>query len=438
MKHSIIAVFGLGYVGVVTAACLAKRGYTIVGVDPNVSKVDALNAGESPIVEPGMDELLEHARQTSRITATADYHEALQMAQIALICVGTPATPTGALDLSAVTHVSRSIATALDQREPTAGPLHLLYRSTILPGSTRALRHGVLATAVDAGRARLYFYPEFLREGSAIADFNRPALAAVGTEDGTPPPSAVAALFTTPTHAVDWETAELLKYTCNAFHATKVAFANEIGRLGKRLQIDSCRLMRLFCEDDTLNLSDYYLQPGNPFGGSCLPKDVAALTQLATSHGVDTPLLNHLHPSNEAHIAALTQLIEQQAPQQLALLGLSFKPGTDDLRGSAMVEIARRLLPQVKTLRIFDPQLNVQRLTGSNAAIIRDRLPQLETLLCAELADAITPSDCIVVAQPVAPLAELARHVTANQRIIDVNGWPNLQRLPARYEGFCW
>ena len=245
-------------------------------------------------------------------------------------------------------------------------------------------------------------------------------------------------LFAENVAVVDWNTAEFVKYACNAFHATKVAFANEIGRFGKRLQIDTATVMSLLCQDKRLNISSYYLRPGNPFGGSCLPKDVRALTQAARREGVSLPVLENLLASNEQHARSLLHLIEKIGRTEVVILGLSFKPNTDDLRESCMVEVAQTLLGRGYKVRIYDPQLNLAQLVGTNKRLIDTKMPHLASLLHSDLAMAIGAEGLIVVAQRCAPLADLAKCVTPKHSILDVNGWPELKGLPTAYEGFCW
>jgi GDP-mannose 6-dehydrogenase len=297
----------------------------------------------------------------------------------------------------------------------------------MLPGSTRQMASG-----------ETYYYPEFLREGTAVADFRDPSLAVVGTADGKPFAPEMKPLFGRNAAVVNWETAEMIKYACNAFHATKVAFANEIGRVAKHNRIDSQAVMELLCRDTRLNLSSYYLRPGNPFGGSCLPKDVRALGQLARQQGVSLPLIENLLISNHQHLQHLLNLIANSGQEEVVILGLSFKPNTDDLRESAMVEVAQNVLGHGYRLRIYDPQLNVARLMGSNRRVIDLKMPHLASLLKDDIRDALGSQGLVIAAQKCASIAELAPHITAKHHVLDINGWPELRTLPARYEGLCW
>ncbi len=430
-----VSIFGLGYVGAVTAACLAARGHRIVGVDVAASKVAEFNQGRPPIIEPGLDRLLADGLAQRRLRATTDATEAVRATRASLVCVGTPSSPGGALDLGYVRQVTREIvAAAADKNDGHA----IVFRSTMLPGSTRNLIREFAGDAVASGRLQAFFYPEFLREGTAVRDFDEPSLAAVGTGDGSPPPADLAGLFGQEAAVVSWESAELLKYACNAFHATKVAFANEIGRLGKTLGLDAAAVMRLLCSDTRLNISPYYLRPGNPFGGSCLPKDVRALVHHARQSGASLPLVEGLLPSNERHLQSLLELVATSGEREIVILGLSFKPNTDDLRESAMVEVAQHCLGRGFAVRIYDPQLNLAALVGANKRVIDSRMPHLASLLHADLASAVGARGLLIVAQNCAPIGDLARVVTADHQVLDINGWPDLRQLPSRYQGLCW
>jgi GDP-mannose 6-dehydrogenase len=431
-----ISIFGLGYVGAVAAGCLAKQGHAIIGVDIHPQKVDALNQGAPPIVEPTLKELLKSAKANGLLHATLSCDEAIAATDVSIVCVGTPSNIAGALDLTFVGQVSREIAGALraKQRAHT-----LVLRSTMLPGSTRQLVAQVFADLVADGALRVFYFPEFLRESTAVKDFEQPSLAVVGTHGGTRPPAELmGTLFAECAAVVDWETAEMVKYACNAFHATKTTFANEIGRIGKQVGVDACAVMELLCRDTRLNLSPLYLKPGNPFGGSCLPKDVRALTNHARVQGVNLPLLENILLSNERHLQSLLALIDRAGQREIAILGLTFKAHTDDLRESAMVEVAQALLGRGYQLRIYDPALNASELIGANKRVIDTKLPHLACLLKKDLACAVGQRGLIVAAHKCAPLADLKKCVTPQHHVLDVNGWPELRQLPARYEGFCW
>ncbi len=430
-----ISIFGLGYVGAVTAGCLTQQGHHVVGVDVASQKVETLNRGEAPIIEPGLEDLLKQANQRGLLRATSDAAEAVSATDVSFVCVGTPSTISGALNLRFVRQVAERVAAALRARSKSHV---LIFRSTMLPHSTERLVEDVMADLVAEKRLEVFYYPEFLREGTAVKDFMEPSLAVVGTRDGQRPSAELMQVFGGHASVVNWPTAEMVKYASNAFHATKITFANEIGRLGKQLEVDSNSVMTLLCTDVKLNLSPYYLRPGNPFGGSCLPKDVRALNHFSRQHGVPLPLLENLMTSNEHHLRSLLQLIERAEQNEVVILGLSFKSNTDDLRESTMVEVAQNLLGRGYKIRIYDPQLNLAKLVGSNKRLIDTKMPHLASLLHDDLALAVGQQGLIVAAQRCAAIADLTKVITSRHRILDVNGWAELQQLPVKYEGFCW
>jgi GDP-mannose 6-dehydrogenase len=429
-----ISIFGLGYVGAVTAGCLAKRGHEIIGVDIHSQKIAALNSGAAPIFEPGLDDLLKSAKEARRLRATSDVRDAVLNSDVSFVCVGTPADQTAALDLSFVGTVLGELAEVL--RESTK--VHpIIIRSTMLPGSTAKL----VRTAFGEGSRyseQIFYYPEFLREGSAVEDFENPSTVVIGSATGQPLAKELLGDFSARALVVDWATAEMIKFASNAFHATKIAFANEIGRFCHEMKINGRTVMSLLCDDKKLNLSPYYLQPGNPFGGSCLPKDVRALTHQAQVMSLELPLLQNLLPSNEAHLQSLLARVLTSKEKEVVILGLAFKAQTDDLRGSAMVELARALLERQFTVRIFDPSLSLEALVGSNKRVVETKLPQLPNLLHSSLSTALGNRGLIVAAQRCVNAAQLAPNVKPPHRIIDVNGWAELKSLGIPYEPFCW
>ncbi|HWN17728.1 MAG TPA: nucleotide sugar dehydrogenase [Gemmatimonadales bacterium] len=431
-----ISVFGLGYVGAVTAGCLAKRGHSIVGVDVQPQKVELFNAGVPPIVEPGLAELLKEAKDAGLLKATTSAEEAICDTEVSIICVGTPSKVTGGLDLSYVRGVAQQIADGLRN---TKKRHTLVLRSTMLPGSTEQIVGETLSDLTSTGRVQVFYFPEFLREGTAVADFEHPSLAVVGTSDGASPPAELTkALLGETAVVVNWPTAEMVKYACNAFHATKISFANEIGRVAKEMGLDARVVMDLLCQDTKLNLSPYYLKPGNPFGGSCLPKDVRALASHARVQGLSVPVLENLLLSNERHLQSLLGLVSESGHTEICILGLAFKSNTDDLREAPMVEVAQTLLGRGFKVRIYDPALNLAALVGANKRVIDMRMPHLASLLCPDLATALGARGLVVAAQQCAPIADLKRYATAAHHVLDVNGWPELRELPWKYEGLCW
>lgn len=431
-----VSIFGLGYVGAVTAGCLAELGHAVTGVDVQSSKVDAFNSGRSPIVEPELDGLLQAARADGRLTATTDAAAAVAATEASIICVGTPSLESGRLNLDYVRKVCEQIAAAL---RASGKPHVLIFRSTMLPGSTRQLVRDFLADLQASGQVKIYYCPEFLREGTAVRDFREPSLAVVGTHDGAEPESSEARQLLGGSPAVlAWEGAEAIKYSCNYFHALKVGFANEIGRLCKFLGVDGGRVMEVVCSDTRLNISPYYMKPGNPFGGSCLPKDVSALLSLARQEGLNLPLLDSTLDSNQAHLDLLLKRITARGARRIGLLGLAFKADTDDLRGSPMVAVAETLLGRGYELRIYDPNLQLSRLVGANEAEIQRRMPHLASLLRDDPREVVETSELIVASQKCVPVADLAAWAQPDQAVLDVNGWRDLAGLAWQYEGLCW
>lgn len=431
-----ISIFGLGYVGAVTAGCLTEAGHGVIGADVYPEKVDALNRGQSPIVEPELDALLAAACANGKLRATTSAEDAVTSTDASIICVGTPSLESGRLDLQYVRGVSAEIAEILKRTGKRHG---LIFRSTMLPGSTRTMVEAFFGELIASGQVTVLYCPEFLREGTAVKDFRAPSLSVIGTTDSEAcaRPELEELLGRNP-ERLTWEGAELIKYACNYFHALKVAFANEIGRAGKVKGLDAAKVMEVVCKDTRLNISSYYMKPGNPFGGSCLPKDVSALAAFAREEGIVLPVLDSLIPSNGAHLDSLLALITRTGLRRVAILGLAFKNNTDDLRGSPMVAVAETLLARGYELSIYDPHLNIAELIGSNERLISRRMPHLAQLLKKSGTEAVKNADLILAAQKCVPLDELRTAVRAEQHIIDVNGWRELATLPARYEGFCW
>lgn len=431
-----VSIFGLGYVGAVTAGCLTERGHRVIGADVQQGKVDAFNAGVSPIVEPLLNELLAAARSKGLLSATTDSAAAVRDSDVSIVCVGTPSLESGRLNLDYVRKVSEQISEAIKAK---GAPHVLIFRSTMLPGSTRTLVRDFFDAQLKAGHVKVYYCPEFLREGTAVKDFREPSLCVVGTHDGQGPEGREALeLLGEKAEILAWEGAELIKYSCNYFHALKVGFANEIGRMAKFLKVDGARVMDVVCRDEKLNISRYYMKPGNPFGGSCLPKDVSALSSLARMEGVNLPLLDNVLDTNSAHLDLLIKLITSKNTRKVGLLGLAFKADTDDLRGSPMVAVAETLLGRGYQLSVYDPSLNLSRLIGANEAEIQRRMPHLASLLRETAEEVVADCDLIVMSQKCVDLTALKAVARADQSVIDVNGWRELEGLAWGYEGLCW
>jgi GDP-mannose 6-dehydrogenase len=434
-------VFGLGYVGSVSAASIAADGHQVVGVDVNADKVAAINAGKSPIVEPGLDDLLAQNVAEGRLRATTDTADAIRGSDVSLICVGTPSRRNGSLDLTHLERVSKQIGAAL-REAPT---YHIVVvRSTVLPGTT----HGVVIPALERESGTTYgeafgvsVNPEFLREGTALRDFRKPPLTLVGHNHAADAGGTIALYqaIDAPLMTTSILVAEMMKYTSNTWHAVKVCFANEIGNLCKKLGVDSHEVMDIFCRDEKLNLSPYYLKPGFAFGGSCLPKDVRALQYRAKEMDVELPMISQILPSNRMQIQHGLDQVLETGKKQIGLLGFSFKAGTDDLRESPIVILAEALLGKGLSLRIYDRNVSLAKLVGANKYYIERQIPHLSSLLCNTIDEAITSSEVIVVGNQSPEFVEALTRTRPDQIVIDLVRLPiDASRVPAEYRGLCW
>ena len=434
---------GLGYVGTVTAACVASHGHDVWGVDVDAAKVGEIRAGRSPVAEPGLDALVAQAVAGGTLHATASCIDAVDGADVSLVCVGTPSTARGGTDLSYVRRAVDDIAAAMRiVTPPPSGQHSVVIRSTVPPGTVEdvvapALTGGLAGTDITIGAAMC---PEFLREGSGIADFFASPLLVVGTRDPRVA-EAVTNLFgflDQPVRVVDVRIAEALKYACNAFHATKVSFANEVSRLLRLLGVDSREVMSLFCEDQVLNISSAYLRPGFAFGGSCLPKDLRSLLHLARISGADLPLLAGTLATNELVINEVVDRVVACDARSVALLGLSFKMNTDDLRESPNVELAERLIGKGFDVRIYDPVVNPARLVGANRREVESKLPHLRRLLAHQPSEALRGADAAIISS--SDHTVLDTLLTSPPRhLIDLTGrlGSQVESLPG-YEGLGW
>jgi GDP-mannose 6-dehydrogenase len=438
-----IAIFGLGYVGTVTAAGLASRGHEVHGVDVDPVKVDLLRSGVSPVVEPGIDELIGTAVASGLLTASTDAVAALDRADVSLLCVGTPSKPQGGTDLIYMRRALEDIRRAMEIATPPDSGFHaVVVRSTVPPGTGDDLVSPTFTTAdpVAGWEVGTAMCPEFLREGSGVADFFAPPMVVVGTAN-----RRVADLLTEmlsflehEIRLVDVRTAEALKYACNAFHAVKVSFANELARIFRTFDVDSREVMQVFTQDKVLNISPAYLMPGFAFGGSCLPKDLRALLDMARMNALDVPLLHGTLQTNELVIADVVDRLIASPYRSVAMLGLSFKMNTDDLRESPNVELAERLLGKGFEVRIYDPIVNPERLMGSNLRYIESRLPHLRRLLVGTPAEALAGAEAAIVATSDEAALDQLRSAPP-EWILDLHGrlGTEIERLPA-YEGVGW
>jgi GDP-mannose 6-dehydrogenase len=436
-----ISVFGLGYVGAVSAACLSNGGHTVIGVDPQTAKVDAINAGRSPVVERHVDRLTGAARAAGSLSATSDAAAAVRASDVALVCVGTPSQSNGDLDMTYLERVCHDIGTALRDDDRS---FVVVVRSTLLPGTTRGLVIPVLERA--SGRRAghdlgVCVNPEFLREGSAVADFFDPPKVIVGASDDRAAAVAceIARQDPAPLIETDIEVAEATKYVDNAWHALKVAFANEVGTFAKHHDIDAHRVMDIFCLDDKLNLSAKYLKPGPAFGGSCLPKDVRALTYRARRLDLDLPLLGSILESNRQHLERAYDLIAAQRSRKVGILGLSFKAGTDDLRESPMVHIVERLIGKGYDVRIYDANVRLAKLAGANREYLLTHLPHISDLILDTIDEVVTHADTIVVGNDSDEFRTIVtEEAAAGTAIVDLVRIASDLETEGSYHGICW
>lgn len=438
-----VAVIGLGYVGTVTAACLAANGHDVWGVDVDAAKVEEINAGRSPVSEPGLGPIVAQGVAAGTLHATTSCLAAVERADMSLVCVGTPSTARGATDLSHIRRAVEDIASGLRSGQaPASGHHSVVIRSTVPPGTVEDVVAPKLAADLAGARTvtGVAMCPEFLREGSGVADFFAPPLIIAGTADPKVA-DAITSLFgflSQPVQIVEVRTAEALKYACNAFHATKVSFANELSRLLRLLGADARQVMSLFCQDNVLNISSAYLRPGFAFGGSCLPKDLRSLLHLARLNGADVPLMAGTMATNELVINEVVDRVVASAARKVAMLGLSFKMATDDLRESPYVEVAERLTGKGFEVRIYDQIVNPARLVGTNLRYVNLKLPHLTRLLAKTPEEALAGADiALVSANDPAALAALCAEPPP--RLIDLSGrlGPEVEAL-AGYEGLSW
>jgi GDP-mannose 6-dehydrogenase len=431
-----ISVFGLGYVGAVSAACLADDGHTVVGVDNNPLKADLLNQGHSPVIEAGLGELISEGVRADRLRATTDCDEAVAGTDLAFVCVGTPSKGNGSLDLGYLRRVADDIGQAIRRQ---GSPIVVVVRSTVLPGTTRQVLLPDLERA--AGRpVAVAVHPEFLREGTAIRDYHEPPKIVVGAVD-----EAVRDLVTpvvtrpgAPLVQTDLELAEMVKYADNAWHALKVSFANEIGSLAKAQGLDGQRVMDILCADTKLNLSPVYLRPGFAFGGSCLPKDVRALRYQGRNLDLDLPVLNAILPSNAQQLDRAFQLVANAGARQVGVLGLAFKAGTDDLRESPMVEVVERLIGKGYDVRIYDANVNLAKLVGANKSYILDQIPHISDLMVASIDEVLDHAGTVVIGNRDPAFSAVADHPRPGQRVVDLVRIVDRRSDGNEYDGICW
>jgi GDP-mannose 6-dehydrogenase len=434
-----ISIFGLGYVGCVGAGCLAKLGHRVIGVDPQQSKVDFVNQGKPTIIEEGISEILVEQHAAGNISATCSVADAVSATEVSFICVGTPPTPNGHLELGAIFKVSEEIGSAIKLKP---GRHVIAVRSTVLPGT----REQVIAVLSRASGRRhgedfaVVSNPEFLREGTSVKDFFHPPYTLLGSDCdwATATMQDVYQGIDAPFITAEPKVAELMKYVCNSFHALKITFANEVGNICKKLEIDSHQLMEVFCQDTKLNLSKAYLKPGFAYGGSCLPKDLKALRTIAHDHYLQTPVLASIEESNELQKDLVFKKILGYGLQKVGFIGLAFKAGTDDLRDSPIVDVIERLLGKGISIQIFDPHVHVSQLTGANRDYILKRIPFISRFITDDLVATIRGAELLVIVNKSPGLEEVLVAHTAGKPVYDIAGLRPLGLAGEFYTGIAW
>jgi GDP-mannose 6-dehydrogenase len=435
-----ISIFGLGYVGAVSLACLARDGHQVIGVDVDQAKLAMLRDGHTPVVEEGMVDLVKQVAASGRVSVTADAGEAIAGSELSLVCVGTPSAPNGSQDQTAVLRLAADVGRALANKAP--GHV-LVFRSTIVPGTVEDVIVPILER--ESGKRAgedffVCFQPEFLREGSSIRDYDKPPFTVVGAAH-EPAVAVLRELFGhLPCEFIQTSirTAEMMKYCCNNFHALKITFANETARLCEALGVDPFEVMHLVCQDRQLNISPAYLKPGFAFGGSCLPKDLRATSWLARTHDVDLPMLGAILDSNERHLRHAIDKVLTSGARQVAMIGLSFKPGTDDLRESPLVMLAEALIGKGVKLRIFDPDVSLSRLLGANKRFIEAHLPHIGELVGDDLAATLDGAQMVIVGTTHGVVLDaLKAALPEDMRVLDLVNVRG-KGLEADIEGLCW
>ena len=435
-----ISVFGLGYVGAVSAACFAKEGHEVIGVDVSQTKVDIINAGSSPIVEEGISEMTDEMVAEGRLRATTDIREAIENSDVSLVCVGTPSNENGSLKLDYVKRVSQQIGEAISNKTMR----HVVVmRSTMLPGTIDSLVKPTLEvySGKKAGKDfDVCINPEFLREGTSIKDFYAPPFTLIGadSEEAGEILKRLYAGIDAPLFVTSTKAAEMVKYSCNCFHGLKVSFANEIGNICKELGIDSHEVMEVFCQDTKLNLSPYYMKPGFAFGGSCLPKDLRALRYKARELDVDVPVLEATLASNLLQIERAVQMILKTGKKKVGVLGFAFKAGTDDMRESPVVSVIERLIGKGFDLKLYDKEVSMARIFGANREYIEREIPHISNLMSENIEDILAHSEVILIGNPAKEFKQIEPLLKKEQIVIDLVRIFGKRTSEGNYQGICW
>ena len=435
-----IAVFGLGYVGCVSAACFSSEGHDVVGVDVNQEKVDIINSGKSPIVEPGLQESITSARQSDKLRATTDYKKAIQNSDVSLVCVGTPSEKNGSVTLDYIYRVAEQVGGALKK----SNHFHVfVIRSTVPPGTLKKSME--IISEISGKKLGEDFggcsNPEFLREGSALKDFYNPPYTVVGETDAKSGDmvTKIYSSINAPLIRTEVGVAEMIKYASNTFHAVKVVFGNEIGTVCKKYNVDSHKLMEIFCKDTKLNISAYYLKPGFAFGGSCLPKDVRGLSYLAKSNDLNLPLIDSLLESNRIHVQRAIDMVLSHGNKRIGILGISFKGNTDDLRESPMVDVVEALLGKGYDVRIYDRNVHLAKLFGANKEYINNKIPHISNLMVENIGDILEHSELLIIGNKNKEFEETVKFLDDRYVIIDlVRILTDTASVKSNYDGICW
>ena len=436
-----ISIFGLGYVGAVSLACLSRDGHHVIGVDIDRSKLELIACGKTPVVEEGMVELMQQVAASGRVSVTTDSEQALLDSELSLVCVGTPSAANGSQDQGAILALAASMGRAL--RKKTT-PHVVVFRSTLVPGTVEDVLRPIIEEASgkkDGVDFHLCFQPEFLREGSSIRDYDKPPFTILGANHAYPADRLRELFGHLPCKFLQTtvRSAEMMKYCCNNFHALKITFANETARLCAALGVDPFEVMNLVCQDTQLNISRAYLRPGFAFGGSCLPKDLRATSYLAKINDVEIPMLSSILESNQAHLAQAADKVLASGRKRIGFIGLSFKSGTDDLRESPLVTLAEQLIGKGLQLSIYDPDVHLSQLLGANRRYIEQHLPHIGQLVRADIEAVIQDSELLVVALGDKTVTDaLQRCLRADQQVLDLTRLANADELVATVQGLNW
>lgn len=433
-----ISIFGMGYVGCVGSACCAKLGHHVIGVDVSEHKVELINSGRPTIIEKDIEELVRKAHEEGALEATTDVDYAVKNSEISFIAVGTPSSKEGHLNLNYIYRVAEQIGAAIRDKDD----FHIVaIRSTVLPGTNQ--RIGEIIEEIS-GRKRdeaftVVSNPEFLREGTAVHDYLNPPLTLVGADNELAVEKMRELYRDIPGEfiATDIKVAEMMKYINNTYHALKIVFGNEVGNICKALDVDSHKVMEIFCKDKQLNISPYYFKPGFAYGGSCLPKDSKALRTLARDYYVDVPVINAIEESNEIQKRNAVNLIMEKGKRKVGILGLSFKAGTDDLRCSPIVDVVESLLGKGFELRIYDRNVKLSEITGTNKDFIMAKIPHLQHFVYDDLDKVVTESDVLVVTNKEAEFEDLLQRYPGKIIVDLVRAWKEVD-YAGNYEGISW